>query len=178
MNYLVTDLECTCTNTDEILREEMEVIEIGAVLLDENFKEISRFSSFVKPEINPILTNFCKELTKIKQSDVDNSPLFEEALNEFSEWAFHYGDYKFLSWGSFDYNQINRETKLKLIKNPLIQNNINYKKIFAKQKNLKNKRGVGVRKALSMLNYTFEGTPHRAIYDARNIARIVQKVRF
>jgi inhibitor of KinA sporulation pathway (predicted exonuclease) len=33
MNYLVTDLECICTNSNKFPREKMEIIEIGAVLL-------------------------------------------------------------------------------------------------------------------------------------------------
>ena len=47
---------------------------------------------------------------------------------------------------------------------------------MAKIKNLKRRNGVGVQKALNILNMKFEGTPHRAIDDTRNINRIIKKV--
>ena len=175
MNYLVTDLESTCTDREEFPREEMEIIEIGAVLLNDKLEEIDSFSCFVKPIQNPILTTFCKNLTKIKQDDVDNAELLNIALERFSKWANEYGDYTFTSWGAFDYKQINRETKWKNMKNPVVQRHLNYKGVFAKIRNLKNKRGVGLRKALIILNMKFEGIPHRAIYDAKNIVRIIKR---
>jgi inhibitor of KinA sporulation pathway (predicted exonuclease) len=174
MNYLVTDLECNCTDKNEFPREEMEIIEIGAVLLNEKLEIIAEFSSFVKPTIHPILTSFCKELTKIKQEYVDSEEHIDKAIVEFEKWASEKGDYTFFSWGAFDYNQIQRECDLKKITNPMFQRNMNYKKNFAKIKKLK--RGVGVRKALNILNMKFEGTPHRAIDDTRNIVKMIQKV--
>jgi inhibitor of KinA sporulation pathway (predicted exonuclease) len=178
MNYLVTDLESTCSEKNEIPREDMEIIEIGAVLLNEKLEIIDTFSCFVKPIKHTTLTSFCKNLTKIKQSDTDQAENLDRCLTLFSEWAIKHGEYTFTSWGAFDYNQINRECYAKNIKNPILQNNLNYKKVFAKIYNLKNKRGVGLRKALNILNLNFEGIPHRAIYDAKNIAKIIQKCGF
>jgi inhibitor of KinA sporulation pathway (predicted exonuclease) len=174
MNYLVVDLECTCTDNNAFPREQMEVIEIGAMLLDENLEEISEFSTFVKPTINPILEQFCKDLTKIKQSDVDAASIINDVLPEFEKWARSFGDYKFTSWGAFDYKHIQRECDLKKIINPLLQNNLNYKVRFAKIKNLKRKNGVGLQKALNIMKMKFEGIPHRAIYDAKNVVRIMK----
>ena len=176
MNYLITDLECTCTDSNEFPRSEMEIIEIGAVLLNENLEVISEFSKFVKPFKNPTLTSFCKDLTKIKQEDVDNADYLIKVLKEFSEWAKQYGDYTFTSWGAFDYRHIERECKWKRINNSLNGKNLNYKERFAEIQKLKKKNGVGIRKALNILNMKFEGTPHRAIDDTKNIVRIIHKV--
>ncbi len=106
MNYLITDLECTCTNSNEFPREEMEIIEIGAVILNDKLEIIDEFSKFVKPTKNPQLTDFCKDLTKIKQEYVDNADYLVKVLREFSEWALQYGEYTFTSWGAFDYKHI------------------------------------------------------------------------
>ena len=66
--YLIVDFEATCTNRNEFPRDEMEIIEIGALLLDsEQFEIHSEFQSFIKPVRNPLLTGFCKELTTIRQ---------------------------------------------------------------------------------------------------------------
>lgn len=175
MNYLVTDLEATCFENNEYPREDMEIIEIGAVILNSNLEVVAEFSKFVKPTIHPQLTDFCKKLTHIKQEDVDLADTLDKVLPEFSYWALSFGEYQFTSWGAFDYNQFNRETHKKGFANPLIQNNMNYKVRFAKIKNLKRKNGVGVGTALNILNLTFEGLKHRAIYDAKNVVRIMQK---
>ena len=69
MKVVIVDLEATC------LRERKpdfisEIIEIGAVKIDDD-KIIEEMSLFVKPTINPILSDFCTELTSISQEDVD-----------------------------------------------------------------------------------------------------------
>lgn len=174
-NLLVVDLECTCTETDEFPREQMEIIEIGACILNPDMDIIGIFEVFVKPVLNPTLTSFCKQLTTITQEQVDNSCLVEEALKGLHQHASQFGEYDFVSWGGFDSRQIQRECVLKGIENPMRGNNINYKARFAEIKHLKNKRGVGVQKALNILGMKFIGTPHRGIDDARNIAAIIQK---
>ena len=77
INYIVLDLEATCDDKTQI---QNEIIEIGAVKLDENLKKIAEFQIFIKPNLNPQLTDFCKELTKIEQTDVDGAVGFKEAL--------------------------------------------------------------------------------------------------
>lgn len=50
----------------------METIEIGLVVIDlETLDIVVEFQRFVRPLINPALTNFCKKLTSIQQADVD-----------------------------------------------------------------------------------------------------------
>lgn len=175
MNYLITDLECTCTDSNEFLREQMEIIEIGSVLINSKLEIIGEYSAFVKPTINPQLTTFCKNLTKIKQDWVDNANTIDKVLPNWEAWARMHGDYTFTSWGAFDYRHIQRESELKNISNPLIENYLNYKVRMAKIRNLSRKNGVGLRKALNILNMTFIGTPHRAIDDTRNVVKIIQK---
>lgn len=156
--------------------KKLEIIEIGAVLLDSNLQIIDEFSKFVKPVKNPILTSFCKNLTKIKQEYVDEANIFENEIIKFAKWAEQYGEYTFTAWGGFDHRHIQRESEWKKITNPISKNNLNYKVRFAKLKNLKRRNGVGVRKALNIMNMQFEGTPHRAIYDTKNVVRIMQQV--
>lgn len=62
MNYIIFDLEATCWAQKGPISE---IIEIGAVKIGPDLNTISEFSSFVKPMRNPILSDFCKELTSI-----------------------------------------------------------------------------------------------------------------
>lgn len=61
---VIFDLEATCydgNRKDEIKPEgfDNEIIEIGAVMLDETGKEISRYSSFAKPKLFPKIPYLC-----------------------------------------------------------------------------------------------------------------------
>ena len=75
MNYIIVDLEATCWEGCQV--NKMEIIEIGAVCLNgNNLYPISEFQQFVKPMINPVLSGFCKNLTHIKQKQIDLAPIF------------------------------------------------------------------------------------------------------
>ena len=71
MNYIVLDLEATCKENDRSFPN--ETIEIGAVKLDSDFNIISTYNKFIKPKLNPVLTQFCKDLTSITQADIDST---------------------------------------------------------------------------------------------------------
>ena len=82
--YLIIDLEATCCDDKSIARHDMEIIEIGAVLLNAQTMEIeSEYQSFVQPILNSTLTDFCRSLTSITQEDVDCAPRFPEAIKNF-----------------------------------------------------------------------------------------------
>ena len=77
--YLVVDLEATCCDRGNIRKEEMEIIEIGAVMVhSESLSIVDEFQSFVKPIRHPILTEFCKSLTSIFQAQVDQLRLTQK----------------------------------------------------------------------------------------------------
>ena len=79
--HLVIYLEATCDADRRLSKYEMEIIEIGAVLVDtETLIPVDELGTFVKPVRHPVLTPFCTELTTITQADVDHAPLFPEAL--------------------------------------------------------------------------------------------------
>jgi hypothetical protein len=52
----------------------MEIIEIGAVAVEAaTGKRISEYQAFIRPVRNPILTNFCLNLTSITHDQVDSA---------------------------------------------------------------------------------------------------------
>jgi inhibitor of KinA sporulation pathway (predicted exonuclease) len=78
--------------------EHREIVQIGAVLFDtERLKELDHFMMYVKPEKNPILSDYFINLTGITQKIVNrDSVSFSEALKKFKEWSL---DYPLYSWG-------------------------------------------------------------------------------
>lgn len=176
MNFkIIVDVEATCTNKDEFPREEMEIIEIGAICLDENGDVRDTFQTYIRPLKHPHLTDFCKELTTIKQEDIDLAYTFNTAMPQFLQWVKNItgrNDYVFYSWGNFDKN---------IFKRQCIEDNIDARVFLSKHKNAKTlfatenqlKKEVGVGGALKFKKMKFVGTPHRAIDDAINIANLV-----
>lgn len=170
--YLMIDFEATCCNKGSIARHQMEIIEIGAVLVDANsLQTVSEFQRFVKPTHTPILTPFCTQLTSIKQSDVDNASDFPAVINDFKQWLYQYQDFIFCSWGDYDYNQLQQDCQYHAIANPISAPHINIKKKMATMQQLTKKPGLG--QALQLAGLTFIRTPHRGIDDVRNMVRLL-----
>tara|TARA_R110000772_G_C13214120_1_gene431212 strand:+ start:421 stop:999 length:579 start_codon:yes stop_codon:yes gene_type:complete len=174
-NTVIIDLEATCCNKGSFPREEMEIIEIGAVSISNDTKEIvSEFQAFIKPERHPILTDFCTELTSITQKDVDAAEGFVSVAESLKKWIMDQDVRNFCSWGFYDQTQFSRDYKYHNMDYIFSNGHRNIKIEFAEKKGLK--RGVGLGKALKMLGMEFHGTAHRGIDDARNMARIYKSI--
>ncbi len=169
--FLVIDLEATCDDLDTIPRDQSEIIEIGAVLVDaETLACTDEFQTFIRPRRHPTLTPFCTRLTTITQAQVDAAPGFTAAAAAFA--AFMHGrDALFCSWGDYDKNQIARDERRHGVRLPLGHEHWNLKERFARLPGETKKLGCG--RALHRAGLRFEGTPHRGIDDARNIARLL-----
>lgn len=185
MRYIIFDLEATCWENDK--SRPSEIIEIGAVMLDENLEIVSEFQTFVKPILNPILSDFCRGLTSIRQLDVDNAPTFKEALKAFQDWMGK--DVQLCSWGFYDKKQFKSNCERHKLPTNWISKHISIKHQHGQmvvqqmketgESNSKIKRferGVGMETALRMLNLSLDGTHHRGIDDARNIAKIFRAI--
>jgi len=170
--YLIIDFEATCCDQGHIPRQQMEIIEIGAILVDSDTLEaIDEFQSFVKPTRTPQLTHFCTALTSIKQSDVDKAPYFPVMIQAFKEWLYQYQDFIFCSWGDYDRKQLQQDCLFHGIANPISAPHVNIKRKMAEVQQLTKKPGLG--QALQLAGLTFIGTPHRGIDDVRNMVRLL-----
>lgn len=174
-HYLIIDVEATCTNSGQFPRTEMEIIEIGALLLDARSYEVcSDFTAFIKPVRHPRLTAFCTELTTITQEQVDAAPPFAEAMQSLKGWLSPYDDALFCSWGDYDRKQFVQDCDYHGYAYPFGDGHLNLKKAFQRAMGLPKPNGITG--TLYKLGLEFEGTKHRGIDDVRNIARIVQAV--
>lgn len=172
--FLVVDLEATCCDRKLIPRHQMEIIEIGAVIVDvKNFEIIDEFQCFIKPVRHPILTDFCQELTSISQEQVDRAPTYPEAMRSFQEWLFEYPNSIFSSWGEYDRKQFQQDSKFHDLSLPylLSSKHLNLKQLFSESQGLPKKYGMA--QALQLTGIKLVGTHHRGIDDARNIAKLL-----
>lgn len=171
MNYIIFDLEATCWDAYERDDQESEIIEIGAVKLNQFGEFRGRFDRFVRPVLNPSLSNFCRQLTTIDQVDVNRANTYPDVVDEFKSWArIGEEDYILCSWGGYDRKMLIKDCKLHQLDYDWANEHINLKEQYANINRLK--KGIGLQAACRRENIEFTGTPHRGISDAENLAKI------
>ena len=170
---LVVDLEATCWRGSPPKGMYNEIIEIGITGVDYRTKEIKfKDTIIVKPKFSEI-SAFCTELTSIDQKLIDENGVDFEKACQILRDKFKSRDRIWLSWGEYDKNQIEKDCKLKGVENPFGRTHFNLKPLFSFAFGLT--QDLGVSTALDHLGLEFEGSAHRAIDDAYNTAKILQK---
>ena len=108
MYYITLDLEWNQAYAQKALavqrqlacRLRGEVIQIGAVKLDENMNICGSYQIIVKPKYFKKIHRHVSELTGITQEKMDMGTPLDEAAERFKRWCGK--DYAFLTWGPDD----------------------------------------------------------------------------
>lgn len=170
---LVVDIEATCWESAIPPGQESEIIEIGICTLDiSSGQRLEKASILVKPEYSEV-SEFCTQLTTITQEQVTHGITFYEAcltlrkkyLSKERIWA---------SYGDYDRSQFQRQCQSRSITYPFGNRHINIKSLLAIAYALPSE--VGMAQALELLHLPLEGTHHRGVDDAWNIAGILAKL--
>lgn len=173
MNYILFDLEATCWLGKPPFGVN-EIIEIGAVKINGYAEVEDYFMRFVRPEINPTLSDFCKKLTSISQENINKSKTFLDVGEEFMDWiGVGQEPYCLISWGKYDKSQLISDCTLHHMDTEWLDHHVNLKPIYKKLRKLKDEPGL--KKAIKMEGYEFTGVHHRAISDAENLSKIFLK---
>ncbi|KAJ2963933.1 hypothetical protein NQZ79_g1096 [Umbelopsis isabellina] len=175
--YLFFDVEATCEENDK--RYPHEIIEFPVVLVEgKTFEIVDQFRSYVKPSINPVLTEFCTKLTGITQETVDKSPDFISMLNDFQTWMAKYSLFQeksaiFVTDGPFDIRDfITQQCNHDNITVPAYFFRwVDIKKAYAR---FYNGKPETIATMLDRLGMEFEGRAHSGLDDATNIYRIAR----
>lgn len=183
MNYIIVDFEMNSVargykEERKICR--MEIIEIGAVIMDENFLVLGEFKTLVKPQYNDSIGKTYETLTGISTHMVKDAPTFATAYEMFASWCESYGkEYEVYAWSDNDYNQLVAEMKLKGYCNKQKMNPL--LKWFDFQKEYTEKLGleriISLEKAMNYAGVEFKGHMHDALCDAKNTAELFAIVR-
>lgn len=93
MHYIVFDLEWNIAGRANKVAPEVqaalpfEIIEIGAVKLNADFKLVSKFSNMVRPQIYPILSGPIAAVTRRFQQSLKFGLTFAQAAADFRQWC-------------------------------------------------------------------------------------------
>lgn len=172
---IILDLEFNPVRVPEI-REKMrhEIIEIGAVKLDDSLAEISSFDEYIKPQFNTVEDKI-SSLTGITNEQLALCGGFDEVMHKFMDWI---GDApcSFYSWSLSDMDVMLDEIDFKCPEDGAYDmffiHWIDLQKIYQRQMGFF--KSMGLTNALGTLNIYFDGTEHGALADARNTAEIMR----
>lgn len=125
MNYIVLDLEWNQSGEKEQADERLhfEIIEIGAVCLNDQKKMISEFSRLVKPQVYHELHKITSKLIHMQMQELEHGQPFVEVMQAFLDWCGD--DYIFCTWGPLDLTELQNNMQYYGMK-PLAQAPIRY----------------------------------------------------
>ena len=149
-----------------------EVIEIGAVRLDENFQQEAEFQCYVKPEYGPIKKHITS-LTGITQAMVADKKTYAACFQDFVDWVGE-EETKIYSWSMSDIKQLRSECRYKLPDFDIGWLNarwVDLQQEFDDRLGLHN--SLALKHALGAMDHKFEGTQHTALADAINTSAIL-----
>lgn len=112
MNYIILDLEWNQSSTGEekvcnVLP--FEIIEIGAIKLNEHREKIDEFNELIKPQVYHEMHNFTKKLIHLQMEELESGDFFQKVMARFRYWCGE--DYIFCTWGSLDLIELQRNIR-------------------------------------------------------------------
>ena len=180
-SYVVIDLEmCKVPRGAgrEAFQSANELIQIGAVLVDENYRVEDTFMTYVAPQYGAI-DSFIQRLTGITRNHTKDAPSTKDALEAFAAWLPE--DACLVAWSDSDRTQINRELKGKNISIPKLDTYmepdswIDCQELFADK--LDTGKQYRLSEALLIADIDFDDGAHDALVDAINTARLFEKIK-
>ena len=180
MNYIVVDLEWNQAMSSKSsvfnklpIKLRGEIIEIGAVKLDENMQPAEEFTIDVKPVYFKRMHYKVKKLTGFDKERLAKGYSFRDAFEKFREWCGE--DVTFLTWGCDDRGIMEQNIIIHDLDWDWIADWINLQLIYNMQTDGdKNQKSL----ATAMEHFNIEQTrvAHDALGDAYNTALVCTKL--
>ncbi len=183
MNYIVFDLEFNqgynfskeAKNTINP-KCPFEIIQIGAVKLNDNLDMIGTLDILVKPQIYPTLNPFVKELTGITMDELEKGKSFKEMYENFLK--FIKADKSVLCvWGVADIKELFRNIEYYELDTLIVPTEyINIQSYASTSLNCKKGINIGLSNATELLGVPIENKFHNALNDAYYTAEVFKKI--
>ena len=148
-----------------------EIIEIGAIKLDEDDEVASQFSEYIRPTLAEEIAANITELTGITTEMVAEAGVFTEVFARFLDWCGE--DYEIFSWSKSDLRQMQAEHTYKIKERGerdayLFDHWKDYQMIYGSLFGFERKMALSV--AVDLSGKDFAGKAHGALVDASNTA--------
>ncbi len=108
-DYIVLDLEWNqAARGKELKTMPFEIIEIGAVRLDENKNITDSFDSLIHPKVYKTMHSINTMITNITMEELKDQEDFPAVYDHFMKWCGDPGDFIFCTWGDMDLTELQR----------------------------------------------------------------------
>ena len=162
-------------NTELRAKLPHEIIEIGAVKLDENCCVVDRFRSYVRPRHNASVHWSVARLTGITTKELKKADYLEDVMPRFVEWVGVNESVRLYAWSNSDQAQVERECTFKNLWTPQMRSIFahwtDFQRVFSRMVGYRN--GMSLSRAVEYMGLSFDGEKHDALSDAENCARLL-----
>lgn len=178
MQFIVMDLEWNNTYAKKANGYINEIIEIGAVKLDEDLETVDTFSCIIRSQIGKKLRGTVKRLTHLTNADINAGMPFTKAFSVFRKWIGN-EETVILTWGDGDIRVLLDNFKylngIKVI--PFLNKYCDLQKSFQKINNSSKGQQTGLLAAAEIVGIDPEMfIHHRALGDSMLTAEIFKKI--
>lgn len=178
MDFVILDLEWNGAYSKKAKKFVNEIIEFGAVKVDEKLNITDTFSMLVTPQIGKKLNSRVAQLTHISMKELfDSNNTFTHVLSKFRKFL---GDSVLLTWGTSDILTLMENCKYYLGDNKLLfmKSYCNLQTFCEHMLNHNDKsRQMGLSTCAELLNIPVEGLElHRALDDSKLSLKCLKKL--
>ena len=176
MNFVILDLEWNGTYSRRIKSFINEIIEFGAVKVDEPLHIIDTFEALVRPQVGKKISGKIRTLTSITNEELAGGLQYMQVISRFKKWM---GDAILMTWGTSDI--------LALIENcryfcgneriPFLQYYVNLQAYCEEMLHYDKTQQMGLSTSAQLLEIDEDGFDHhRALGDSLLSLRCLQKL--
>lgn len=170
------DLEMNTTDTRLVRRKKLknEVIEIGAVRMDDAFHLLDRFRIFVRPQYNGVIERKIYKLTGISNGAMSDAVSLPEALDALEAWCGSDGC-EIYAWSTSDLCQLRKECGFKGIDSVFLDEMVQWHDFQEDFRQMLGEKNIlSLSNAMHRAGLEPEGSLHDASWDAYNSARLME----
>lgn len=181
MTCIVLDMEWSQPVTKEktivsgMLSLPVEIIQIGAVIVQDGKIVNNMFSEYVKPKYYTTIKSKIKKLTGIDEKKLHKADSFQKVMNAFKEWCAPYKPDIIATWGNDDVPLLKSQSSFFGYDDSWLPGFFNLQPIFTRQYNI-DRPQINLMAAIELIGAGGGLDFHSAINDAYYTALILQKI--
>lgn len=182
MTYIIFDLEFNQDFSSlqnfvpNVSRYPFEIIQIGAIKLDEQLNTLETFNTYVKPTFYGAINSFITELTSITMNQLIREETFPSVYKNYMDFI-QTKEAIFIIWGMSDIKELFRNVNYHALENDLLPRQfINIQPYVSKYLGLSAKKLLKLEDATNQLQIPILVPFHNALNDAYYTAEIFKKI--
>jgi len=178
MQYIVIDLEWNGSYSKKAHGYFNEIIEVGAVKVNERMQILDEFRAAIKPVVSKKLSSIVTDLTNITAEELEDGTTFAGMMRQLSRWIGSEPS-TVLTWSTTDLLVLMENCRFFYGQQeiPFLKNYMDFQVYAQQQMGVDTSQQLGLARAGELLGIPEDDMSlHRALDDSKLTAAILQKV--